>query len=93
MLRAARQRLKAPGQCLSVCRGIGYILHGSQLTSEGPWPSVLTETCRGAYDAKKAWLGKLKPTYILVPECPSLTMALVDGGQGCGGSALNKSAY
>jgi hypothetical protein len=51
------------------------------LTSEGPWPSVLTETARGAYDAKKTWLGKLKPTYILAPECPMLTMAPVPGGQ------------
>ena len=31
--------------------------------------------------ANKAWLGKLKPTYILVPECPLLTMAPVHGGQ------------
>ena len=54
---------------------------GAPLTSEGPWPSVLTETSRGAYDAKKAWLGKLKPTYILAPACPLLTMAPVLGGQ------------
>ena len=54
---------------------------GAPLTSEGPWPSVLTETAQGAYDANKTWFGKLKPTYILVPECPSLTMAPVHGGQ------------
>jgi len=35
---------------------------------------ALSADRNGEYDAKKAWLGKLKPTYILVPECPLLTM-------------------